>query len=150
MLTPTAPPSTVVGRLLLAVVASGVAVALVHAPDAAASSGASAPPAPGSVAPVSVSLSAPPSVPQGQAALLGVAVTAADTRLAVAGGTVVLDRRDAGTRRWREAARSVTGPHGHVAFSVRVRSSQDFRARALANDFFAPGRSGVLRVQVTR
>jgi hypothetical protein len=87
-------------------------------------------------------------VSKGEGAVLGVAVTARDTRLAVAGATVVLDRRDAGTRRWREASRSVTDPRGHVVFTVRLRSSQDFRARALANDYFSPGRSGVLRVRV--
>lgn len=105
-----------------------------------------APAAAGSLTSVSVSLSAPDSVSKGEAAVLGVAVTAADTRLAVAGGTVVLDRRDAGTRAWREAGRSVTGPRGHVAFTVRIHSSQDFRARALPNDLFGGGRSGVLRV----
>jgi hypothetical protein len=145
MLARTGRPGTGGRRRLLALVTAGATLALVDPPSAEASR---RPLLDG--APVSVSLSAPASVPKGDTAVFGVALTAPDTRLPVAGGTVVLDRRDAGTKRWREAARSVTDTRGHIVFTVRIRSSQDFRARALPNDWFAAGRSGILRVRIER
>lgn len=138
-------PGTAGRRPVFAVVAGAAALGLVGAPAEAAAPLRHPSLA---VAPVSVSLSAPASVSKGNEAVFGVAVTAADTHLAVAGGTVVLDRRDAGRKGWREADRSVTDTHGHAVFAVHVRASQDFRARALENDVFAAGRSGVLRVRV--
>lgn len=98
--------------------------------------------------PVSVSLSAPQTVEEDEAATFGAAVSATDTRLAVAGATVVLDQRKNYKSRWREADRSVTDTRGRVALTARVPSTREFRARALADALFDGASSGVLRVRV--
>ncbi len=117
-------------------------------PLGAGTSAAGAANAPSGRSPISVSLSAPQSVESGERATFGAAVSAVDTRLAVAGATVVLDQRKSRKSGWREADRSVTDTRGRVALTVRVPSTREFRARALANAFFDGASSGILRVRV--